>query len=233
MTDSKGKILYAEDDEVLAFVTKDNLELEGYKITHCSNGLDTLETFKAEDFDLCLLDVMMPEMDGFTLGNQIRAIDLQVPIIFLTAKSLKEDKIKGLKLGGDDYITKPFSIEELILKIEVFMKRKTIANPSAHNQNEFILGAFGFNYKNLVLVNGDQSERQLTQKEADLLHYLIVNKGEIVKRSDVLKSIWGDDDYFLGRSLDVFISRLRKYLSADESIEIKNVHGVGFKLLEK
>ena len=213
MTNSKGKILYAEDDEVLAFVTKDNLELEGYDITHCANGIEALDAFKKENFDLCLLDVMMPEMDGFSLGNQIRAINLQVPIIFLTAKSLKEDKIKGLKLGGDDYITKPFSIEELILKIEVFMKRKTIANPSANNQNEFVLGGFNFDYKNLILASEDSSERQLTQKEADLLHYLIVHKGEIVKRSEVLKSIWGDDDYFLGRSLDVFISRLRKYLN--------------------
>lgn len=232
MTDSKGKILYAEDDEVLAFVTKDNLELEGYEITHCSDGNQALDAFKKESFDLCLLDVMMPEMDGFTLGNQIRTHNLQVPIIFLTAKSLKEDKIKGLRLGGDDYITKPFSIEELILKIEVFMKRKNISSPTLSNQNEFHLGQFLFDYKNLLLTSGEE-ERQLTQKEADLLHFLIVNKGEIVKRSDVLKSIWGDDDYFLGRSLDVFISRLRKYLSADTSIEIKNVHGVGFKLLER
>lgn len=231
--ETKGRILYAEDDEVLAFVTRDNLEIEGYDITHCVNGLKAYTAFKSGEYDLCVLDVMMPEMDGFTLGEKIRESNHQIPIIFLTAKSLKEDKIKGLKLGGDDYITKPFSIEELILKIEIFMKRKNVNQPKEDEKaNDYEIGKYYFNYKNLFL-RLDKNERQLTQKEADLLQYLISNKGEIVKRGDILKKIWGEDDYFLGRSLDVFISRLRKYLKEDSNIEIKNIHGVGFKLMQK
>jgi DNA-binding response OmpR family regulator len=225
-----NRILYAEDDKILAYVTKDNLELEGYEIVHCTEGLEALEVFKKQNFDLCILDVMMPEMDGFTLGSHIRQINEQIPIIFLTAKSLKEDKIKGLKLGGDDYITKPFSIEELILKIEVFLKRKEIsAGKKSDNQN-FQLGKYRFDRENLTLQTGEEN-RQLTQKEADLLHFLAMHKNDVLKRGEILKKIWGQDDYFLGRSLDVFISRLRKYMKDDPSIQIKNIHGVGFKLI--
>lgn len=231
--EKKGKILYAEDDEVLAFVTKDNLELEGYEITHCLNGRDALDAFHNDSYDLCLLDIMMPEMDGFTLGENIRNEDINVPIIYLTAKSLKDDKIHGLKLGADDYITKPFSIEELILKIEIFMKRNRVEHHILGREvAKFQLGAYLFDYKNLIL-RLKTEERQLTQKEGDLLRFIILNRADIIKRSDILKAIWGEDDYFLGRSLDVFISRLRKYLKGDPRLEIKNIHGVGFKLLEK
>ncbi len=223
----KAHLLYVEDDESLSFVTRDNLELQGYQITHCDNGQTALEVIKEKEFDLCILDVMLPEIDGFTIAEEIRKNNNEVPIIFLTAKSLKEDKIHGLKLGGDDYITKPFSIEELILKIEVFLKRSKINVPQ--EKASYDVGMFQLDYPNLAL-NQNGTTKSLTQKEADLLKYLIENKNAVIKRSAILKSIWGEDDYFLGRSLDVFISRLRKYLKADDSVKIENIHGVGFRL---
>jgi len=223
----KAHLFYVEDDESLSFVTRDNLELQGYQITHCDNGAKALEIIKDQNFDLCILDVMLPEIDGFTIAEEIRKNNNEVPIIFLTAKSLKEDKIHGLKLGGDDYITKPFSIEELILKIEVFLKRSKISVPQELVQLD--VGMFQLDYPNLALQQNGTT-KTLTQKEADLLKYLIENKNSVIKRSAILKSIWGEDDYFLGRSLDVFISRLRKYLKADENVKIENIHGVGFRL---
>ena len=225
----RANILYVEDDETLSFVTKDNLEIQGFKINHCADGSQALSFIKNNlaDIDLCILDVMLPEIDGFQLAEKIRERNSQIPILFLTAKSLKEDRIHGLKIGADDYITKPFSIEELILKIEVFLKRSRINNVST--VSIFNIGAFEFDHKNLTLQKGDD-KRTLTQKEADLLKYFVENKNEVLKRSQILETIWGEDDYFLGRSLDVFISRLRKYLSADETLKLKNIHGVGFML---
>lgn len=220
-------ILYVEDDESLGFVTRDNLEQQGYIITHCIDGKTALEKVKKGEFDLAVLDVMLPEVDGFTLAEEIRKFDNHTPIIFLTAKSLKEDKLHGLKLGGDDYITKPFSIEELILKIKIFLRRRNISD--APQSDNFKLGAYEFDYPNLELKH-PQSTRTLTQREADLLKFLLENKNQVIKRSDILERIWGEDDYFLGRSLDVFISRLRKYIRSDERIKIENIHGVGFKL---
>ena len=224
----KAHLLYVEDDESLSFVTKDNLELQGYQITYCSDGKQAMDIIQEQDFDLCILDVMLPEVDGFTLAKEIRKRNTEVPIIFLTAKSLKEDKIHGLRLGGDDYITKPFSIEELILKIEIFLKRSKIMPQAASAASHFKIGDFIFDYSNLSL-NGFETTKTLTQKEADLLHFFIQNKNEVLKRSDILQSLWGDDDYFMGRSLDVFISRLRKYLKADSHLKIENIHGVGFR----
>ncbi len=224
----KAHLLYVEDDESLSFVTRDNLELQGYQITHCSDGRQAQDLIGVQDFDLCILDVMLPEVDGFTLAQKIRAQNAEVPIIFLTAKSLKEDKIRGLKLGADDYLTKPFSIEELILKVEVFLRRSKFVQPPTLPQH-YQLGKFEFNYKNLTLTSGEQS-RTLTQKEADLLRYFIENANEVLKRNTILQSVWGDDDYFLGRSLDVFISRLRKYLREEDRVAIENIHGVGFRL---
>jgi len=223
----KPHILYVEDDESLGFVTKDNLELKGYQITHCTDGQFALDTARTGEFDLCLLDVMLPEMDGFTLAKEIRKWDDHIPIIFLTAKSLKEDKINGLRLGGDDYITKPFSVEELVLKIEVFLRRsrKTMTK---FNTTDLKIGQFEFDHKNLTL-SINSNGRKLTQKEADLLKLFIDHKNQIIKRSVILEKIWGEDDYFLGRSLDVFISRLRKYLKADETLKVENIHGVGFR----
>lgn len=223
----KAKILYVEDDESLSFVTRDNLELQGYDVMQSVDGKKGLELFKSEDFDLCVLDVMLPEMDGYTLAKEIRKIDEEIPILFLTAKSLKEDKIHGLKLGADDYITKPFSIEELILKIEIFLRRRNINGGGQSPVNT--LGIFEFDYPNLTLKDGEKEET-LTQKEADLLKLFVDNPNQVLKRSDILIKLWGEDDYFLGRSLDVFISRLRKYLKKDESLKIENIHGVGFRL---
>ena len=222
-----AKILYVEDDETLSFVTKDNLELNGYQVYHCIDGESGLDTFYKGEFDLCILDVMLPKMDGFTLGEKIRAADPNIPIIFLTAKSMKDDRLTGLRLGADDYITKPFSIEELILKIEVFLKRKYVTAP----KNEvFPIGTYNFDYRNLVLSFG-KDDRTLTQKEADLLKMLYEHKNNVIKRSVILEKLWGEDDYFMGRSMDVFISRLRKYLSSDPHIKLDNIHGVGFKLV--
>jgi DNA-binding response OmpR family regulator len=219
-------ILYVEDDASLAFVTRDNLELQGYSVHHCLDGKSALSVAQREKFDLCILDVMLPEMDGFTLAQEIRKFDTEIPIIFLTAKSLKEDKIKGLKLGGDDYITKPFSIEELILKIEIFLRRRNVSAPLPVAKYRF--GNFEFDYPNLELISNGFKET-LTQREADLLKYLLERPNQVIKRSDILETLWGEDDYFLGRSLDVFISRLRKYLKLDEDVKIENVHGVGFR----
>ena len=223
----KAHILYVEDDESLSFVTRDNLELQGYQITHCGDGRQALELAHSQHFDLCILDVMLPEIDGFTLAREIRKYDREVPILFLTAKSLKEDRLQGLRLGGDDYITKPFSIEELILRVEVFLRRNKISQPQAPDR--YKLGNFEFDYENLALFNEDNTF-QLTQKEADLLKLFADNRNQVLKRSDILEKLWGEDDYFLGRSLDVFISRLRKYLRADESLKVENIHGVGFRL---
>jgi len=222
-------LLYVEDDESLSFVTRDNLELQGYQVTYCADGASAMEQVKEGSFDLCILDVMLPDVDGFTIAQEIRKTNIEVPIIFLTARSLKEDKIQGLKLGADDYMTKPFSIEELLLKIQVFLKRSKVFHvEGASNQ----LGDYLFDYKNLSLRNGDYN-KVLTQKEADLLNLFFLNQNEVIKRSDILEKVWGEDDYFLGRSLDVFISRLRKYLKHDESLKIENIHGVGFRLKTK
>lgn len=224
----KAHLLYIEDDESLSFVTRDNLELEGYKVTWCKDGKEALEKINTEHFDLYILDVMLPEMDGYTLAKHIREYDTQVPILFVTAKSLKEDRLHGLRIGGDDYITKPFSIEELILKIEIFLKRRVIVQADSPKVQK--LGIFEFDHNNLEL-RSPGGERILTQKEADLLAYFLRHKNQLVRRSEILKTIWGQDDYFLGRSLDVFISRLRKYLRAEEGIKIENVHGIGFRFL--
>lgn len=220
-------ILYVEDDTSLGFVTKDNLELQGYRIIHCTDGKSAMEEIQKQPFDLCILDVMLPEIDGFTIAREIRKFNTQVPIIFLSAKSLKEDKIHGLKLGADDYITKPFSIEELILKIEVFLRRS--ATSGLGTIEKFKIGKFDFDYSNFELAHEGKTEI-LTQREADLLKLFVENANQVLKRSDILEKLWGEDDYFLGRSLDVFISRLRKYLSEDENLKIENIHGVGFRL---
>ena len=225
----KPHILYVEDDETLSFVTKDNLELNGYQVTHASDGKEAVRLFKKDLFDLCLLDVMLPEMDGYAVAEEIRSRHSEIPIIFLTAKSLKEDKIHGLKIGADDYITKPFSIEELILKIKIFLKRKYVTG--SQELSVLKVGSFTLDHDNLKLSNGEEAS-QMTKKEADLLKLLITNKNKIVERSTILERLWGENDYFMGRSMDVFISRLRKYLKGDESITIENIHGVGFRLNE-
>ena len=225
----KARLLYAEDDETLSFITKDHLELQGYEVVHCVNGAIAFEVFKNEKFDLCIFDVMLPEMDGFTLAENVRKKDQQIPILFLTAKSLKEDRIHGLRLGGDDYPTKPFSIEELILKIEIFLRRSRVFEAPTQEQ-ELVVGMYKYLPLEYQLIK-DTNVRILTQRESELLDFLLKNKNKVIKRSVILESLWGEDDYFMGRSLDVFISRLRKYLSEDPAIKIDNIHGIGFKFL--
>lgn len=227
-TMEKSKILYAEDDETIAFLIQDSLE-SYYDIACFPDGKSALEAFNAQDFDICLLDIMMPGINGFELAQYIRDKNTEIPIIFISAKALKEDRIKGLKIGADDYLVKPFSIEELILKIEVFLKRtkKTNTYPSKYK-----VGKYDFDPKNYTLQNAIDTIT-LTQRESELLHYFIRHKNTVLKRQDILKAIWGDDDYFMGRSLDVFISRLRKVLVNEENILIENLHGIGFRFSEK
>lgn len=220
------KILYTEDDETLAFLTKDNLEQNNYDVVHCCDGKSGLEAFKKEDFDICILDIMLPKMDGFEMATEIRKSNTDIPIIFLSAKTLKEDRIKGLRLGADDYLVKPFSIEELLLKIEIFLKRS-----QKNNQTENVLytiGKYQFDFTNFFLFNEDE-KIGLTQREAELLKLFYNNKNMVLKREKILSALWGNDDYFTGRSLDVFISRLRKILINEEGIAIENIHGVGFR----
>lgn len=224
----KAHLLYVEDDASLSFVTRDNLEMNGYRITCCADGKEAMAIVKNERFDLCILDVMLPEVDGFTIAKEIRKYDAEVPILFLSAKSLKEDRIEGLRIGGDDYLTKPFSIEELLLKVEIFLRRRHLVAPQAPKVSR--IGKYVFDYTNLTLELHNEI-RRLTQREADLLRYLMSNRGQVIRRSAILEQIWGEDDYFLGRSLDVFISRLRKYLQKDEGIRIENVHGIGFQFV--
>ncbi|WP_347218194.1 response regulator transcription factor [Chryseobacterium sp.] len=224
----KSKILYAEDDKTIAFLVEDSLE-SYYDINCYSDGESALEAFNNKDFDICLLDIMMPGMNGFEVAQQIRSKNSEIPIIFISAKALREDRIKGLKIGADDYLVKPFSIEELMLKIEVFLKRtkKTNTPPLKYK-----VGKYDFDPNNYTL-QGIENNITLTQRESDLLLYFICHKNLVVKRQDILKAIWGDDDYFMGRSLDVFISRLRKVLAGEQDILIENLHGIGFRFSEK
>ncbi|EKT4534872.1 response regulator transcription factor, partial [Flavobacterium psychrophilum] len=177
-------------------------------------------------FDICILDIMMPKIDGFELATAIRKLNTNIPILFLSAKTLKEDRIKGLKLGADDYLIKPFSIEELLLKIEIFLKRSLKNN--FEEKNIYTLGKYQFDSKNYVIFTDDQKIK-LTERESQLLKFFLNNKNVVLKREEILKSLWGDDDYFMGRSLDVFISRLRKILAHEEKIFIENLHGIGFR----
>jgi DNA-binding response OmpR family regulator len=222
----KSKVLYTEDDETLAFLTKDNLEQNNYEVTHCYDGKAGLETFKKGDFDICIFDIMMPKMDGFELAAEIRKSNTDIPIIFLSAKTLKEDRIKGLRLGADDYLVKPFSIEELLLKIEIFLKRsqKNTAPP----KTIYEVGKYQFDTQNFILFN-ENEKIGLTQREAELLKLFLDNKNSVLKREQILTSLWGNDDYFTGRSLDVFISRLRKILANEKGIAIENLHSIGFR----
>lgn len=224
-----SNILLVEDDVNLGFVIQDTLKQEGYKVTLRTDGKQGLTSFK-KDFDLCLLDVMLPEMDGFELAESIRQIDETMPIIFLTAKSLMEDKIKGFELGADDYITKPFSQQELLLRIKAILKRAKGNLPTNENGNTYAFGNCLLKADELCLTI-DSSEIKLTKKECRVLTILAQKKNEVVERELLLKLIWGSDSYFNGRSLDVFITKLRKHLKPDAKVSIENIHGVGFKLV--
>ncbi len=220
------KILYVEDNLSLRFVTSDQLIKRNYDVVTSQDGLEAFELFQKNVFDICVLDVMLPKIDGFELAKKIRAKNKHIPIIFLTARSMQEDKIEGLKLGGDDYLTKPFDIEELCLKIEIFSKRKQISNLQ---NDSYKIGKYVLSILEQKITLKD-SEQKLTLKETKLLSLFAEKENTIIKREDILINLWGKNDYFLGRSLDVFISRLRKYLKADDNISIENIRGVGFKM---
>lgn len=232
MQEYKYRLLLAEDDPNLGSVLKDSFELEDNYVELYNDGDKAWKAFNKNDFDICILDVMMPIKDGFTLAKEIRKVDKSIPIIFLTAKSLPEDKIEGLKIGADDYITKPFSFEELNLRVNAIMRRIDSAHLPDDGTTEFKIGKYVYNDIERLLKIG-KSEQKLTTKEADLLKLLAHNINKILDREIALKSIWGNDNYFTGRSMDVYITKLRKYLKEDNRIEIVNIHGKGFKLMVK
>jgi len=225
--DDKVRILLAEDDTNLGFVIRDNLEQHGFQVDLYQNGEEALQHFEEGNYQLCILDVMMPKMDGFALATAIRERNKSIPLLFLTAKTMKEDKLRGFQIGGDDYITKPFSIEELLMRIRVFLRRSGIEQMA--QDSVYILGNLIFEPKNLI-IRSVREEKTLTRMEVNILKYLCDRKNDVVTRKSMLEAVWGNDDYFSGRSLDVFITRLRKHLSSDERIKITNHHGVGFRL---
>lgn len=226
------KILLVEDDPNLGLLLQDYLQLKGkFDVVLCVDGEEGIKAFNKQSFDLCILDVMMPKKDGFTLGKEIRKINEHVPIIFATAKAMMEDKASAYDLGGDDYITKPFRIEELLLRINALLKRVSKDTITAEPmQTQFEIGKYTFDYTTqLIHFNGQQ--QKLSTKEAELLQLLCLKKNTVLTREEALLSIWHDDNYFNGRSMDVFLSKLRKYLREDPKVEILNVHGKGYKLL--
>ena len=229
MEDKKSKILLCEDDTNLGMVLKNYLELNDYEVTLERDGRLGLAAFQREKFDICLLDVMMPNMDGFKLAEEIRDVDLDIPLFFLSAKTMKDDIIQGYKLGADDYITKPFDSEVLLLKIKAILKRNEEDNRISDNI-EFDLGRYHFNPK-LRELKHDVSTQTLSPKENELLKMLAEHKNDLLPRERALKKIWGSDTYFNGRSMDVYIAKLRKYLKDDTNIEIVNIHGNGFRLV--
>lgn len=225
-------ILLVEDDPNLGMVLSEYLQLKGgYRVVLCKDGEEGLKMFYKDAFDLCIFDVMMPRKDGFTLGAEIRKINTDIPIIFATAKVLIEDKIEGFNLGGDDYITKPFRMEELLLRINALLKRVQQEEPKKE-ESKFTIGAYFFDHTNQEIINGDRRQK-ISGKEADLLKLLCQYKNDILKREEALIKIWNDDNYFNSRSMDVYLSKLRKYFKEDPSVEIINIHGKGFKLLAR
>jgi DNA-binding response OmpR family regulator len=223
------KILLAEDDKNLGTVLKAYLDAKKFKTTLRVNGKEALDEFKMDHYDFLILDVMMPIKDGFTLAREVRELDKEVPILFLTAKSLPEDKMEGFKLGADDYLSKPFSMEELLARIEAILRRTQMHKSNA-NKEIFTIGKFSFDVTRHIL-SAEGESHKLTSKEAELLKMLCHRKNETLDRSEALKHIWHDDSYFNARSMDVYVTKLRKYLKDDPTIEILNVHGVGFKLI--
>lgn len=219
-------VLLAEDDRDFGNILAQYVTISGFAVNLARDGKEAWESFKSDKPDICVLDVMMPEMDGFTLGEKIKEAEPDVPLIYLTAKSLKEDIVRGLKIGADDYITKPFDPEVLILRINNILKRVYSSSTDEYRISDTVL-----KYNTLELICGNTTEK-LTLKEAQLLRYFIINKNKMLAREDILTEIWGEDDYFLGRSMDVFISRLRKYISEDKNIDIRTVRGTGFILEE-
>jgi DNA-binding response OmpR family regulator len=225
----KHKVLLVEDDENLGFVTKDFLDMSGFDVTLATDGKTGLDKYAQDIYDIIILDVMMPIVDGFTVAEKIRKNDKHTPIIFLTARSMKADRIKGFHLGGDDYLTKPFSTEELKLRIEAIIRRTGNGVDTA-DKEEYTIGPFKFNYLEHSLISPKLGEKHLTKREAEVLKMLCQYQNKILRREVALRAIWGDDDYFMGRSMDVYITKLRKILKTEEGVSIINVHNTGFKL---
>lgn len=225
----KPRILLVEDDTSLGFVISDQLEVAGYSVTLASDGQEGFQRFNEGNFQLCILDIMMPKKDGFSLAEDIRKIDKNIPILFLSAKNLTEDKVKGFNVGGDDYLTKPFSSEELKVRVNALLRRTGTVQES--DESSLVdIGTYTFDIPNYMLT-GPDFEKKLTKKEAHILQMLCKFMNQVADRDLIMSAVWGKSDYFVGRSLDVFITKLRKYLSNDPSVNIENVHGVGFKLM--
>ena len=224
-------ILLVEDDTNFGTILRDYLQMNGYKVVLARNGLEGFEKFKKNQFDICILDVMMPYKDGFTLAKEIRSKDKKVPIIFLTAKSMKEDVLKGYKIGADDYLTKPFDTDILLKKLEVLVKRFQTKENKEVVKTHFTIGSFSFNYRLRTLTFKKESPVSLSPKENQLLYMLIENKNDLLSRKKALIEIWQDDNYFTSRSMDVYIAKLRKYLAKDSTVKIANIHGEGFRLI--
>jgi len=224
------RVLLAEDDRNLGNILKNYLDAKGYAATLCVNGQEAMDTFTRKEFDFCIFDIMMPVKDGFTLAREIRSVNKKIPILFLTAKTLQDDKLKGFEIGADDYITKPFSMEELMLRMQAILRRTDETGKVSAVENLFHIGHYTFDFNRQVLTSRGH-EQKLTSKEAGLLKLLCVHANEVLDRSTALNQIWRDDSYFNARSMDVYIVKLRKYLKDDPKVELINVHGVGFKLV--
>ncbi|MCO6475750.1 MAG: response regulator transcription factor [Phaeodactylibacter sp.] len=234
---ANNRILLVEDDQNFGDVLRSYLEMHEYEVTLATDGAQGLESYKQGEFDLCIFDVMMPKKDGFTLAKEIREQDQDMPIIFLTAKTMKNDVLEGFKIGADDYITKPFNSEELLYRIQAILKRSQAKADPREEIKEFNIGKYHFNYPLRILTYNpgeeDEEENKLSPKEAQLLRMFAIYMNDILPRSEALNKIWGEDNYFTARSMDVFVTKLRKYLKNDENIEIVNIHGNGFQLLVK
>ena len=230
MEKNQIRVLLAEDDRNLGNILKNYLDAKGYLTTLCVNGEEAIQTFSRKEFDFCILDIMMPVKDGFTTAKEIRAVNSKIPVLFLTAKTLQEDKLKGFEAGADDYITKPFSMEELLLRMQAILRRTEDPVKNSEQENIFTIGQYVFDF-NRQLLTFRGKELKLTSKEASLLRLLCTNANQVLERSVALNKIWQDDSYFNARSMDVYIVKLRKYLKEDPSVELINVHGIGFKLV--
>jgi len=228
MDTHQKQVLLAEDDQDFGNLLKQYLEISGFQVNWTKDGKEALEQFKKNTFNICVLDVMMPKMDGFTLAEQLIELNPEVPFIFLTARKLKEDKIKGLKLGADDYIAKPFEADELVLRLNNILKRTSKSVTHLSNENTIQINEYAFNLKRLELTHNNHKQ-QLTEKEASLILFLFQNKNQLLKREEILNAVWKQDDFFSGRSMDVFISRIRKYFKADTSISIESIRGIGLE----
>jgi two-component system OmpR family response regulator len=229
MIEEKAKILLVEDDKNLGYVIRDFLEMSDYQVVLKEDGQEGLIEYLKGSYDLILLDIMLPLIDGFTMAEEIRKNDSGIPIIFITAKAMKEDKLKGFRIGADDYITKPFSTEELKLRINAILRRVKNNSTNKRKHTQYRIGSFTFNYSSHIL-SASSGERQLTKREAELLNLLCLNMNNVLRREEALKIIWGEDDYFMGRSMDVYITKLRKLLANDPNVSIVNIHNTGFKL---